>query len=281
VIKLNLVGKQKRTGKPYHKRSSILYSYSLLIILSSTLIFSCLTGSKANAARNTSSEQLPALPDVVSGGSSESSTSQTGKQVKNIFSHPASDDNEAPSYTKPGGSQDLNSPQDNLPIFEQIRLIPSLSGQQRKQISNIYDQLKKDLDPIQTEIKTVNQRISDIRTKKSNGLPINTASGAKGKPPGSSTDNLTTGVSQLDANDSKPWLRPLDTIDSPVFMTQDDKPMDIDSLKKQAKDLSDQIQAKRQATWEQISQQILTPEQVDNLSKMRRGEIIRGDNGQK
>ncbi len=245
------------------------WSSSFLVEL---LVFCCFVTSGAYAARVNPSDKVPGIPDVVSGSSDATS------QDHNIFSGDFPDNNEIPSYAKATGSQDNPGENDNVPDFEHVRLIPSLTGPQRKQIRAIFDQLKQDIAPMQTDLKSLRQQINDLRDKKQGTNPGNTISGATANQSVVSESGRQRDNVQADGTTAKPWLRALDNHDSQTPLPKNDQPSDIKSLRRKALGLAQQIQAKRQSAWDQVSQQILRPEQVEELNKMRRGEIVGGNN---
>lgn len=241
--------------------------YIIFVLLAAHLC-ACFITSSAFAARVRESEEVPAIPDIVSGGSQDASLES------NIFSNPSSENNQTPAYVTEGNSQDSNSQNDDTPDFEHIRLIPSLTVPQRKQIRAIYDQLKQDIAPLQTDLKSIRQQIQELKNTKQGAALSNTTSGATARR---SSASPQTDAAQSDATISKPWLRPLASIDSQSPMAKTDQPSDIKSLRKQAASLVQDIKGKRLAAWDQVSQDILRPEQVEELNRMRRGEIVGGN----
>ena len=79
--------------------------------------------------------------------------------TENFFSTP--DSNQTPGFTKAkeGGSglrkQLLDNQKDRIPDWQQVKMIPSLSREQRKELNQIYQSAKDDIKPMLDEMKSM------------------------------------------------------------------------------------------------------------------------------
>ncbi|MBK9772467.1 MAG: hypothetical protein IPP57_16890 [Candidatus Obscuribacter sp.] len=52
---------------------------------------------------------------------------------------------------------------DDVPTLDQVRLIPSLKGEQNKKVSTLFELYRAELKPLQSQLKDARKALSDAK----------------------------------------------------------------------------------------------------------------------
>ncbi len=161
----------------------------------------------------------------------------------NIFSPPPDASGETPGFTNTKGKAEQLKEAfgADIPGFQQVRELPSLTPDQRKAIRELFNGNKQDVQPMGQRAKAILQQ---LKSRQQNGdnkdQNSNAAAAAPAAMPGSDNDS-------------------------------DIKEMSNSQLKNELLDLRTKIRSKRQAMWEEVKN-ILTPNQLQQFEQMRKGQ---------
>jgi Spy/CpxP family protein refolding chaperone len=162
-----------------------------------------------------------------------------------------------------------------IPNLKQIRALPSLTPQQRKQIVQIMRQSKADTQPLMEQAREIGLQIRNANPGSSNS-PGSTGfqpASVNGGGSNSIADNAdssfapSSGFANVGKN-GKNKLGSMKELRASGAMRNADP-----QTKAKLRQIRQQIQAKRQDTWNQVKQ-ILTAEQVQELENMRSGQLM-------
>lgn len=133
-----------------HRHTRLIASVALAFIAMSTAISPCLADRKKYASRQNSSSSALVNGDTVNSG-------------RNIFSDPEDALPTSPSFRRPTDArgrlrQMIETETNKFPTLEQVRQIPTITGQQRKEINKIYEASKLVVQPMLQELRDLRQK---------------------------------------------------------------------------------------------------------------------------
>jgi len=232
---------------------------------------------------------------------------------KNMFS-PPENARQAPGFTAGPGQRGGRHSADDAPGWQQIRMIPSLSPQQRAQIYTIYLNARKDMAPVQAQLVTLREQQGQFGGRGQRGAAFREGdagfrAGADGRfreagagfreagggcrrgpggPGGAQSPGPAPGFADSEAigpANGGPVLG-LAPEGPPGFgrgglpgpRGMGRPPMIDPAVRAQMRDLRDRIRSKRQETWQKV-QLVLTQQQRTELEQMRKGELMTANFG--
>jgi hypothetical protein len=155
-----------------------------------------------------------------------------------------------------------------IPNLKQIRALPSLTPQQRKQIVQIMRQAKADTQPLMEQAREIGLQI-----RNANGPSGLQSASGNGGSASSFADNADSSFAP-ESGSAKIGKNGKNKIGSMKELRASGALRNADpQTRAQLRQIRQQIQAKRQATWSQVKQ-ILTAEQVQELENMRSGQLM-------
>lgn len=171
---------------------------------------------------------------IPAGAQSELETPPTG----NIFSPPPQERSAVPEFTNgQRGRGPRNRMGGDIPGWDQIKAIPSLTMQQRRELRDLLDKAREELRPLMQELKAARQKGGSKQSEPTVDTRVLPNAGPLGQEPDQS----------LDAGNHKP-ARPI-------------------------REIRQQLSTRRQQIWEQIKLH-LSSEQLHELELMRKGQLL-------
>jgi hypothetical protein len=176
-----------------------------------------------------------------------------------------------------------------VPDIRMVLSLPSLEAIQRKQIQRLYKDSQTRLVGLRTEINGMRnraQKMAEVAGKNGNLEPSKSNSHAPDDDIAASKfearpqdRSIGSSRSEMLAQDGS--SEPMDNPDrensqnppGPDFMVEVQRAESARVLSVRVRELQSQIRTERQSLWEQI-RPILSDEQMDDLGKMRRGELM-------
>jgi hypothetical protein len=158
-----------------------------------------------------------------------------------------------------GGGKFRQMMKSAAPGMREVNMIPSLSADQRKQVRQIYQSSRQEIQPLVAELRELKQKShggkgsASWRTAGADGSKVNIKADAK-------ADNIVT--TKAAENNAGEKLQA-----SNLSLTE----------RKQARQrifaLAQQIKDKRIAAWQKVKG-LLSPDQVQELERMHQGQIV-------
>jgi hypothetical protein len=204
------------------------------------------------------------------------SSADDSKPKANVFSVADEDSNNNPRFANSDGKPKLG-PKEHVPGWQEIKMIPSLTGERRKLVQELFNKGKSDSAPLQDEMKQIRSQIQQQ------------AEAATGNPTGSATDtNTDTNTTKSSAfkapaarQDSgsasaKQAVLPGQTTsaaagDSAPRPAAKGKP--TPEQKARMAQIRSQLQEIRAKTWDEVKA-MLTEEDQHQLALMREGKLL-------
>jgi len=175
-----------------------------------------------------------------------------GNSKSNVFSVPEDDNTNRPRFANSDGKPNLG-PKEHVPGWQEIKIIPSLTGERRKLVQELFNKGKSDAAPLQDEMKQIRSQIQQQ---------------AEAAAAGSGQDNGAAPVKQT-ASSGQP--NPAGQDGAPAHPAAKGKP--TPEQKVRMAQIRVQLQEIRAKTWDDVKA-MLTEEDQHQLALMREGKLL-------
>jgi len=136
----------------------------------------------------------------------------------------------------------------DIPGWEQIRMLPSLSPRQRQEIRRIYEDARQEVKPLADELRSLKDEVR----------------GSSGEPLRQPTQDFTNNLRAAREDGSY----------APGEATATVRKLSADPERRErAHRLQEQLRIRRLASWEQVKS-ILSQQQLQEFEEMRKGQLL-------